>query len=93
MLLHIEDNCQEAIDYMDLRYQTIDTLLNESHLVADDTIARQFVDEIKLSLNGILYATNILKDPSADSIEGLGNITEIENEEEEDDVSHLETDG
>jgi len=65
---------------MDLRYSSINRLLKESHLVEEDEIARQFVDEIKLSLNGILYATNVLKNPSVKSIESLV-ITEEEEEE------------
>lgn len=78
MLLRIEDNCNVAMDYMDARYKTINQLLHDTHLVANDEIAKQFVEEIKRSLNGILYATNVLKDPSADTIEKM-----IEEEEQE----------
>lgn len=70
MLLRIEDNMQKSLEYLDERYRAIDKLLRESNLIADDEIATQFVEEIKRSLNGILYAASVLRDPSAD-IEGM----------------------
>jgi hypothetical protein len=86
MLLRIEDNCQSALGYMEKRHESINQLLHESHLIADDDIARQFVEEIRLSQNGILYAMNVLNDPSVATIESmLDEESEEEEESERDD--------
>lgn len=83
MLLRIEDNCQHAMDYMNTRYRIINQLLLDSHLVANDEIAKQFVEEIRLSLNGISYASNIFKDPSVDTIEQMAASDEEKEQEGE----------
>lgn len=86
MLLRIEDNMQKALDYLDERYASINQLLHDTHLVANDEIANAFVEEIKRALNGILYAASVLRDPSADIEKMLEQAKEdvIEMEEVED---------
>lgn len=90
MMLRIQDNCQQSLDYIDQRYSNLERWMEETYLVTNDPIAQKFVNEIKLAMNGIAFATNVLKEPS-DDIEKV--IEEMEKKEREESTGEESEDG